>query len=317
MNNQKHKCPLTEILLILMLFSFAPIFSNENLYPLITNVPNRNTVTLNGQWDYIIDPYGTGYYNYRLGADPNGFFRDRQPVNESDLVEYNFERSPDMFIPHDWNTWNSELKYYEGIVWFRKAFDFKKKSDKRYFLYFGAVNYRANVYLNGEYLGYHKGGFTPFNFEITDKIQPGKNQVVVMVDNTRSPDEVPTVNTDWWNYGGITRDVCIIEEPETFISDFYIGLSKHKTNEISGWIRLSGPDLQLPATIDIPELKASVKVVPGENGVADFTLRAKPELWSPDHPRLYKVKFSTEDSEMHDFIAFRHIEAVEIGRAHV
>src|SRR5512133_1690126 len=161
-----NKIKILPILIGLLMLSglSQKVIGNENLFPLITNVYNRATISLNGSWDYIVDRYGTGYYDYRLSANPNGFFKDQQPKNKSDLVEYSFEKSPKMYIPHDWNTSDRELKYYEGMIWFRKVFQLKKEEGKRYFLYFGAVNYIARVYLNGEFLGSHKGGFTPFNF---------------------------------------------------------------------------------------------------------------------------------------------------------
>ena len=284
--------------------------ANENLFPLITNISNRTVTSLDGEWDYIIDPYKSGYVDYRLQAGANGFFKDQQPANESDLVEYNFATSPKMFIPHDWNTANKELLYYEGTIWFRKTFNFKKEQGKRYFLYFGAVNYESLVYLNGQYLGTHKGGFSPFDFEITGKIKDGLNKVVVMADNTRGKDEVPTVNTDWWNYGGITRDVMIVEEPETFVIDYTIGLAKDKLDEISGSIKLNGNALQTPVTVELPELKASVTIMPDATGKAVFSFRAKPELWSPEDPKLYRVIFSTGDDRMEDRAGFRQIKAV-------
>jgi beta-glucuronidase len=298
------------ILLCIILLWPSRGLSNDGLFPLIVNALNRESQSLNGAWDYIIDPYGTGYYDYRRMQNPNGFNRDRQARNESDLVEYNFELSPDMAIPHDWNTWTDELMYYEGMVWFRKSFDFQKESDKRYFLYFGAVNYRAVVYLNGEHLGSHRGGFTPFNFEVSSRIRDGRNTVVVLADNTRGRAEVPTVNTDWWNYGGITRDVMILSEPETFISGYTIGLSEDRTDEISGSIQLNGNDLRTPVSIEIPELGITTGVTPDTEGNATFSIPAKPELWSPENPRLYRVILSTQDSWIEDDVAFRQIEAV-------
>lgn len=288
----------------------SPGRSSDGLYPLLQNVHNREKTSLNGAWDYIIDPYGKGYYSYRLEQDPNGFFRDRQARNESELVEYNFERSPDMNIPHDWNTWKEEMKYYEGMVWFRKSFQFKTESAKRYFLYFGAVNYRARVYLNGEYLGSHKGGFTPFNFEISGRLRDGGNTVVVLVDNTRALDEVPTTNTDWWNYGGITRDVLILAEPETFIADYSIGLDGENMTGVSGWVKLDGDQARNPVTLEIPELEIREELTPDADGMAGFTLKADPELWSPENPKLYRIIFSTPESRLEDKIAFRQVRAV-------
>jgi beta-glucuronidase len=305
-----------------LLFAFiglalaATSFANDNLYPLITNVPNRDVTSLTGDWDYIIDRYEVGYYNYRLQPSESGFFKDQKPRNESDLVEYSFEDSKKMFIPGDWNTSDQELKYYEGTVWFRRAFQFEPEDNERYFLYFGAVNYEALVYLNGEYIGSHKGGFTPFNFEVTGKLNEGHNFVVVKVDNIRHKDEVPTVNTDWWNYGGITRDVLIVEESETFVRDFSMALSDGKYNEISGWVQMDGVDPDTPVTLEIPELKKSVTVKPDEAGRGNFTLSAKPELWSDKNPKLYDIHISAAGKSMNEQIAFRHVEAVG-NRIHV
>ncbi|WP_291858215.1 glycoside hydrolase family 2 protein [Marinilabilia sp.] len=282
--------------------------ANENLYPLITNVPNRDVTSLNGDWDYIVDRYEVGYYDYRLKPSQWGFFKDQKPKSETDLVEYSFEASDKMFIPRDWNSSDEKLYFYEGTVWFRRAFEFSPKQDERYFLYFGAVNYEALVYLNGEYIGSHKGGFTPFNFDVTDKLKEGENFVVVKVDNTRHKDEVPTVNTDWWNYGGITRDVLIIEEAETFVRDFSISLSEDTYTEISGWVQLDGENPQTSVKVSIPELKKEVSVTPDENGRGAFSISAKPELWSPENPKLYEISLSVAGKTMNEQIAFRHVD---------
>src|SRR6478752_1053224 len=63
-------------------------------------------------------------------------------------------------------------------------------------------------------------------YEVTGRLRPGGNSLVVKVDNTRHADAVPTVNTDWWNYGGITRDVTLVEEDASFVEDYTIQLKK-------------------------------------------------------------------------------------------
>src|SRR5699024_10125061 len=93
----------------------------------------------------------------------------------------------------------------------------------------------------GKIIGEHMGGFTPFNFEVTNKLKDGKNFVVVKVNNERFPDAVPTMSTDWWNYGGLTRSVSLIETPKTFIRDYFIHLDNRKKGTISGWVQLEGP----------------------------------------------------------------------------
>ncbi len=68
----------------------------------------------------------------------------------------------------------------------------------------------------------------------------GENFVVVQVDNTRLADGVPALSTDWWNYGGITRDVTIVEVPATFIENYSLQLAKNDLGRIDGWIQISG-----------------------------------------------------------------------------
>ena len=225
-------------LITLLLLATAFIGQAQNL---ISNVPNRTTTSLNGVWNYIIDPYQTGFYSFHLDqydkqAKPsNGaFFNNYHAANKQELVEYDFDKSAKITIPGDWNSQVPELKYYEGNVWFKKSFDYELKDKKRLFVYFGAINYKADVYLNGKKLGTHEGGFTPFNYEVTSIVKPKDNYLVVKVDNTRHKEDVPTVNTDWWNYGGITRDVTLIEENESFVEDYNIQLKKGNAALISG-----------------------------------------------------------------------------------
>ena len=142
------------------------------------------------------------------------------------MQEYDFSTDKTLTVPGDWNTQRPELYYYEGTVWYRNRFNYEMKNDKRVFLHFGAVNYEAIVFLNGKEIGQHIGGFTPFNFEVTNALKNGENSLVVKVDNKRKLEAVPTINTDWWNYGGITREVTLIETPATFVRDYYVQLKK-------------------------------------------------------------------------------------------
>ena len=181
------------------------------------------------------------------------------------MIEYSFDKSPVLTVPGDWNSQDEKLLYYEGTVWYRKVFDYQKSlPDNRVFIYFGAVNYEADVYLNGKKLGKHIGGFTPFNYEITALLRDAENALVVKVDNKRKIEGVPTLNTDWWNYGGITRDVKIIEVPATFISDYTIGLKKGTAQEIEGFIRLDGKKRSQTIHVEIPELQISKQFICNE-----------------------------------------------------
>lgn len=278
------------------------------IYPQIINISGRNTTSLDGLWRTIVDPYENGYYDYRRKPLANGFGSDKDPVDKSVLQEYDFATDKTLFVPGDWNTQRAELYYYEGTVWYRKRFEYKITAGNRLFLHFAAVNYEAIVFFNGREIGRHSGGFTPFNFEITGMVKTGENSVVVKVDNKRLPEGVPTINTDWWNYGGITRQVNLIETPATFIRDYYVQLKKGDKNTISSWIQLDGKDPVQQVNIEIPELKISRKVRTDQNGYASFDIKAKPVYWSPENPKLYKVSIISENDTISDEIGFRTIE---------
>jgi beta-glucuronidase len=192
----------------------------------IQNLGSRKILSLDGEWSRIIDPYENGYYNYRYQVHDNGYFKNQKKEKPRDLVEYNFETSPKLTVPGDWNTQERELYYYEGTIWYHKDFVLQKLAGQKYILEFGAVNYHAIVYVNGTKIGEHEGGFTAFQLDVTDAVVTGDNFVVVKVDNSRARDQVPTVNTDWWNYGGITRSVFIAEIPDAHIADYMLTLSE-------------------------------------------------------------------------------------------
>ena len=274
----------------------------------IVNVEARQTTSLNGKWRAIVDPYENGYYDFRLQPSKDGYFLDAKAKDKSDLVEYNFDTSGQLEVPGDWNTQRESLFFYEGTVWYRQKFDYRSKPGRRLFLYFGAANYEALVYLNGEKLGSHTGGFTPFAFEITGKTRETGNSVVVKVDNKRYREAVPTVNTDWWNYGGLTRGVSLVEVPETFVEDYFVQLKKGSTDTIAGWVKLNGPRARQQVAIRIPEAGVSATVTTDANGAAALSVPAKPTLWSPENPKLYEVTIASDTETVRDRIGFRTIE---------
>jgi beta-glucuronidase len=295
-----------------LLFSI-PAMSQE----IILNSYGRNTLSLNGKWNYIIDPYENGYYDYRyepFDLNPNtqgGYFLDRQPKDKSELLEYNFDKSPTLMVPGDWNSQDNRLLYYEGTIWYRKLFNYKKSDPgHRVFIYFGGANYESDAYLNGKKLGKHIGGFTPFCYEITALLKDENNSVVVKVDNKRHREGVPTLNTDWWNYGGITRDVTIVEVPETFITDYFLQLAKGRTDHISGYVRLNGISKLQQVRVEIPELKSITEVMTDEYGLAKIEMDCRKLIfWSPENPKLYEVKIAAGTETIQERIGFRTIEA--------
>ena len=296
-------------LLLASLFVLVSTAQAQQQTPLINNVAGRHTTSLNGRWQIIVDPYENGYYDYRYRPRPDGYFMNAKPAGPGDLIEYDFDASEQLDVPGDWNSQDEKLLFYEGTVWYKKSFDYRKKDGARLFVHFGAANYLADVYLNGQKLGRHEGGFTPFNFEITPLIREKDNFLVIKVDNVRRREAVPTLNTDWWNYGGLTRDVTLVEVPEVFIRDYFLQLKKGSRDEVAGWVRLDGAARGRRVTVEIPEAGVRHSVTADAAGYAPVSFKARLDLWSPERPRLYRVRLATDADTVNDRVGFRSIEA--------
>ena len=293
---------------ILLLGAFLFSLCEAKEIPLLSNIYGRSYISLNGKWNYIVDPLENGYYGYRLTPKKNGFFlNEKVKTSSSNLIEYNFDTAQSMDIPSDWNSKDESLFFYEGTVWFKRDFDTRKKAGMKYVLYFGAVNYDAKVYVNGRKVGEHEGGYTPFNFDVTKYLIDRHNFVVVKVDNKRHPEGVPTVNMDWWNYGGITRDVLLAEVPEIYIEDYQIHLAKDMSGYISGWVKLDTTLSLQNIEFEIPELQLKEFLRTDSSGKATFHLQAQPELWTPEKPKLYDVVIRYNKEVLKDEIGFRTI----------
>ena len=91
--------------------------------PQVINVMNRQKVSLNGDWHYIVDVQEEGYYDYRMNPTRWGFFTNAKPQRPEDLIEYDFDAAPTMRVPGDWNTQGERLFFYEGTVWFQLYFN--------------------------------------------------------------------------------------------------------------------------------------------------------------------------------------------------
>ena len=294
--------------LTLMVALSAVAWAAEAATPQIGNVQGRTVVSLDGKWRAIIDPYDNGYYDYRYQPSPDGYFRNAKPADKTERVEYDFDASGTLDVPGDWNTQRESLFLYEGTVWYKRSFDWTLKPGTRLFVHFGAVNYHARVWLNGAFLGEHVGGFTPFAFEISDKLRTKDNFLVVMANDTRQREAVPTLNTDWWNYGGITRSVSLLETPATFVEDYFVQLRRGSRDEVAGWVRLNGQALPQTVTVRIPALKVSHSVTTDASGFAELAFKAAVELWSPENPKLYDVEIVCQSETLRERIGFRTIE---------
>ncbi len=280
----------------------------HSLFPNIQNVLGRSGRSLAGRWRTIVDPYEAGRLSIYGSPWSAGWYREF-PFRPG-LAEYDFDRSDLLSVPGDWISQYDRLFFYEWTVWYKRCFHASLDEGRIDFVHFGAANYQSRVYLNGKEIGAHEGGFTPFAFEITDKVQDGENALIVGVDATRRADGVPGTQTDWWNYGGITRDVLLLELPTVFIRDYQVRLGD--AGQIAGWVQLDGANAEAVATgpvrVRIPELDVDEELTTDPAGRAEFSVAARPSLWSPESPKRYEVTFSSAEDEVSDRIGFRRIE---------
>src|SRR5882757_462225 len=290
--------------------SQAPVQTNTTL---LVNIDHRPASSLNGDWHVIVDQYATGLYDFHQNLRKDGFFMNAPFDPSGHPQDYNFANASTLKVPDDWNTQRPELLYYEGPIWYQRDFEHTAKPNTRTFLHFGAANYRTFVWVNTKKVCEHEGGFTPFDCEITSVLKDGKNLVVLSVDNTRLADGVPTLQTDWWNYGGLTRDVSLVEVPQQFIDDYDLHLSRIDHSLIEGYVHVEGAPAGTMVTVKIPELSARAQATVDANFRAPINLPVKSlNLWSPENPKLYKVEIiagtSPAPDGIQDEIGFRTIE---------
>jgi len=288
------------LIFIIMLVCVVQTYASETY---LENVYGRETQSLNGKWDAIVDLYEQGV-NSKI-------FLNKKAIGHSEFYEYSFENGLRLNVPGDWNSQKQELKYYEGTVWYARHFNSVKETRKRTFLYFCGVSYRCNIYLNGRKLGSHEGSFTPFQIEVTDDLQQGDNCIIVEVNNRRQKDAIPALSFDWWNYGGITRDVMLVTVPDLYISDYFVQLDKVQPDLIRARVSLSNDKKGEVVQVKIPELGKTLRMTTDSMGIAQGVIRAKLTRWSPENPKLYNIEIVTTSDRISEKIGFRNIKAVD------
>lgn len=276
------------------------LFSATAPAAIMTNVYGRNYRLLNGRWDAIVDLYDQG--------ERMKVYENRSPEGNIDFYEYSFDGGLRLEVPGDWNSQSPELKYYEGTVWYARHFNAEPKPGQREFLYFGAVSYRCKVYLNGKEIASHEGGFTPFEVDVTDNLKKGDNLLVVEVNNRRTRDAIPALAFDWWNYGGITRDVMLVSVPDNYVKDYFIRLDKKSHDTVDIDVCMSQPDAGVKVSVEIPALGKTISGVTDAKGCFSGKIQSKKlKLWAPEAPELYEVKVKGGEDTINEKIGFRDI----------
>ncbi|MEO0512731.1 MAG: glycoside hydrolase family 2 TIM barrel-domain containing protein [Planctomycetota bacterium] len=279
----------------------------------------RRTLPLNGDWPVIVDPIDHGSVDYR-SRRRDLFAADTRDDGRYGLVEFSWDDEHTLAVPGDWNSQDERLFFYEGAVWYRKVFELGESGwsgddGERLWLCFGGANRLTTVWVNGEKVGENGVGFTPFSFDVTGAVREGENMVVARVDNRRAFEAVPGEIYDWWNYGGLTRDVWLATSPGVYVSGWRLWLDG---GVIRGEVAVAGDgppgdaDAVVEVLVDELGIAERVELVGGRGSFSVPAVGV--ERWSPERPRLYEVRVVGPGGDvLVDRMGFREIET-EGGR---
>jgi beta-galactosidase/beta-glucuronidase len=273
---------LVYISLLCLLFSVPPISQAWTHEPLADDeVEAVEAMPLTGIWKFRPD-------QGNVGNDEKWY--------SSEMDDSTWE---DINVPGTWNEgqnvsveWN-----YEGTAWYRRRIEIPQDwQDGNIRLRFLAVYLISDIWLNDKYLGNHKGGYTEFSFDVSDAIKPSGNVIAVRVDNKKRAFQVPGSSIDWWNCGGITREVFLERHPAIFLKKMFItpevsGEAQRIPVKVKAWF-----DSKFDSQKDVEvrtETGNSIVTVGPSGTVCTMTLHIdQPRLWSPDTPELHILKLS-------------------------
>lgn len=253
----------------------------------------RDSKLLDGLWDFVLDKNNVGVSEKWHESFPSGF--DQMPVPAC---------------------WNNELgKYdYEGVAWYRTRVTCETAEHLR--LLFHAVQGHADVYWDGRHLGYHFGGFTPFEFTIPC-VAAGEHELIVRTDSTLERNTIPTHVVDWFHYGGIIRPVEVQRLSDVSIQGMRIAYDMTGESSADVHVSLTLRSLAEEAA-EVPvslyrngELFHSELVRLDAGGRAELNVsQAWTELrrWEPGDPALYWIRAVAGEDDRTDRIGFRTVE---------
>jgi len=259
----------------------------------------RTVEPLDGDWRFALDLFDEGLRQ--------SWFKDEPGPPDSWKIPRDYDGGDwqTVPVPSSWNVLKPEWTYFEGSAWYTRDIAPDPASGERIVLRIGAANYRARVFLNGVFLCGHRGGSTPFFVELGPHLRPGANRLQIQVENRREADRVPMTHCDWFNYGGIHREVALIRLPAVFVRDLAIALAEGDApTQIRVRIALSDP-LDTEAQLAIEGL--GEWRIPVTAGKAEAVIAATPELWSPAAPHLYDVRLSVAGDTVTDRVGLRTI----------
>lgn len=276
-----------------------------------------NAIPLHGLWHFALDPADQG--------ETGRWFADDQPLSRWDKVT----------VPHCF-TADPRYLFYNGKVWYRKAFAWQPTANKRVLLHFDAAFYASTIYLNNRKVSSHEGGYTPFHVDITEFLKEGTNTLAVSVDNdTWKPGSIPGAKDNnqvndpfmgWVNYGGLIRPVYLTVETPVYLENLKVDALPDLAKG-TAVVRLRARVRNTTGQAVQPKLTASVSqqgrpvtvswksqnasIPAGQTGLIDLetTLKAADvKRWSPDAPHLYALTASLAGDTLRTRFGIRKVE---------
>jgi beta-glucuronidase len=268
----------------------------------MVTIGGRETTSLAGPWHFTLDLFDEGLRQKWFSDEPRPAHEWTRPR------DYDAGAGETIDVPSCWTTLKPEWRYFEGGAWYTRAISGDVPAGRpRTVLRIGAAAYQARVFLDGVCLGSHKGASTPFFVELTPLLRSGAmHRLQINVDNRRTAERVPMHHFDWFNHGGLYREIELLHLPATFVRDVGLQLLPNgRFDTLAFDIELSDA-VDAEVSIEIAEIGLHARV-PVQAGSARATIDAKPTLWSPASPKLYDVLFRCGDDTLHERIGFREI----------
>ena len=253
---------------------------------------DRQRLSLSGEWGFYVDPMHRGVRQE--------WWKNRRDYRYCFPCYDVYSRT--CIVPHNWCS-EPDLRYYEGTCLYQKIFDYPIDDTKRTYITFGAVNFECDVYLNGEHVAHHSGGYLEFCVEVSGLIKQKDNDLWLVVDNARHEGRIPAMIFDWWNDGGVIRDVEVYS-----VSDGGIDSYRLTTTLIDDQVVL---DLSVIAGGEVEFEIADLGIKQVFSDSTTITIpRDKVRLYSDRDPHRYLVKLSTCGDSVSEMVGLREVKVV-------
>jgi beta-galactosidase/beta-glucuronidase len=266
-------------------------------------------INLNGPWAFGHDPDDAGI--------DERWFEDPAALDREILVPFAFE-APASGLGEPWPEDGTALHAstdptYQGVSWYQRGFLAPRWDAERTFLVFGAVDWRATVWLNGVELGGHEGGWMPFEIELTDGLRPGLNQLTVRVDDPAEDEPEILIGKQggaWYTRSsGIWQTVYLEGRPQAHITSARFH-PDWQTGRVGLELEVEGEADTV--TLDITDPRGGTASWEGRLGeelafelTELFPQHDGPALWSPHDPALYELTLRLGDDEVHSYFGVR------------